>query len=267
SSIGKTFKYDNKTLYKVTGILKNTPPNTDFPLAVVVPYSALENTYIKNNLTDWVSTFEGAYTFVVLPPELSPSKLDAQLKGFAKKHKPSEYSKDGYVTQPLSEIHFDDRFGNFNDHTFSHSLIRALAFIGLFLILIACVNFINLATAQAVNRSKEVGVRKVLGSNRKQLATQFLSETAVITITALIISVAIAYFTLPFLNQLLHVKMQMILNGSIVVYLLAVLIVVTFLSGLYPAMIVSVFNPITAVKIKISAKMAGGLSLRRVFVV
>ena len=184
SAIGKTFKYDNKTLYKVTGILKNPPPNTDFPLAVVVSYTALQNTYIKNNLNDWVSTFGGAYTFVVLPPELSPAKLDAQLKAFAKKHKPAEYSKDGYVTQPLSEIHFDDRFGNFNGHTFSHSLIRALAFIGLFLILIACVNFINLATAQAVNRSREVGVRKVLGSNRRQLALQFLGETAFITIAA-----------------------------------------------------------------------------------
>ena len=74
SAIGKTFKYDNKTLYKVTGILKNMPANSDFPLSVVVSYSALENTYIKNNLADWVSTFGGAYTFVVLPPGLSPCK-------------------------------------------------------------------------------------------------------------------------------------------------------------------------------------------------
>jgi putative ABC transport system permease protein len=185
SAIGKTFKYDNKTLYKVTGILKNPPSNTDFPLAVVVPYLALQNTYIKNNLNDWVSTFGGAYTFVVLPPELFPSKFNGQLKTFAKKHKPSEYSQDAYVTQPLAEIHFDDRFGNFTGHTFSHSLVKALAFIGLFLILIACVNFINLATAQAVNRSREVGVRKVLGSNRTQLAFQFLGETAFITVAAI----------------------------------------------------------------------------------
>ena len=69
SAIGKTIKYENKTLYTVTGILKNIPHNSDFPLSVVVSYSALQNTYIKNNLNDWVSTFGGAYTFVVLPSE------------------------------------------------------------------------------------------------------------------------------------------------------------------------------------------------------
>src|SRR5439155_195048 len=94
TAMGKTIKYENKTLYKITGILKNPPPNTDFPLSVVASYSALQNTYIKDNLNDWVSTFGGAYTFVVLPLEFSPSKFNAQLIGFAKKHKPAEYSKD-----------------------------------------------------------------------------------------------------------------------------------------------------------------------------
>jgi len=269
SAIGKTFKYGNKTLYKVTGILKNIPSNTDFPLSVVVGYSALENTYIKNNLNDWVSTFGGAYTFVVLPAALSPSHLDEQLKGFAKKHKPAEYAKDAFVTQPLSEIHFDDRFGNFRGHTFSHSLIKALAFIGLFLILIACVNFINLATAHAVNRSREVGVRKVLGSSRRQLAFQFLGETVFITITAVVLAVLVAEITLPLLNKLLETKMTMslIFNPWLVLFILILTISVTILSGLYPAIILSGFNPITALKSKITSKMVGGISMRRVLVV
>lgn len=269
SAIGKTFKYDNKTVYKVTGILKNIRANSDFPLSVVVGYSALENTYIKNNLNDWVSTFGGAYTFVVLPPELSPEKFDTQLKAFAKKHKPAEYAKDGFVAQPLSEIHFDDRFGNFRGHTFSHSLIKALAFIGLFLILIACVNFINLATAQAVNRSREVGVRKVLGSNRRQLAFQFLGETGFITLAAVILAVLVAEITLPLLNSLLETKMTMslIFNLWLVLFILVITVSVTILSGLYPAIILSGFNPITALKSKITSKMVGGISIRRVLVV
>jgi putative ABC transport system permease protein len=269
SAIGKTFKYNNKTLYKVTGILKNVPANSDFPLSVVVSYSALENTYIKNNLNDWVSTYGGAYSFVVLPAQLSPATFDAQLKVFAKKHKPAEYAKDGFVTQSLSEIHFDDRFGNFRGHTFSHSLIKALAFIGLFLILIACVNFINLATAQAVNRSREVGVRKVLGSNRRQLAVQFLGETAFITITAVILAILVAEMTLPFLNRLLETKMSMnlLFNPWLILFILAVTFSVTFLSGLYPAIILSGFNPVTALKSKITSKMVGGISMRRVLVV
>ncbi|HKB45959.1 MAG TPA: ABC transporter permease [Chitinophagaceae bacterium] len=269
SAVGKTIKYENKTLYKITGILKNIPPNSDFPLSIVASYTALQNTYIKQNLKDWVSTFGGAYTFVVLPPGLSPQKFNTQLKAFAKKYKPAEYSKDAYVMQPLSEIHYDDRFGNFRGHTFSHSLIKALALIGIFLLLIACVNFVNLATAQAVNRSKEVGIRKVLGSNRPQLAFQFLGETALITITAVVIAIGIAESALPFLNRLLEVKMSMnfIFNPWLILFVLSVVILVTFLSGIYPAIILSGFNPVTALKSKITSKMAGGISLRRALVV
>ena len=97
---------------------------------------------------------------------ISVEKFNAELKAFAKKHKPAEYASDAYIAQPLSEIHYDDRFGNLTDIHLVIHLINALSLIGIFLIVIACVNFINLATAQAVNRSKEVGVRKVLGSNR-----------------------------------------------------------------------------------------------------
>ena len=141
--------------------------------------------------------------------------------------------------------------------------------IGIFLFVIACVNFINLATAQAVNRSKEVGVRKVLGSNRNQLALQFLSETALITIVALIAAIAIAATALPFLNKLLEVEMSLnfITDPSLILFVFAVAIVVTLLSGIYPAIILSGFNPITALKSKVSAKMVGGISLRRGLVI
>jgi putative ABC transport system permease protein len=269
SAMGKTVRYHNETLYKVTGILKDPPPNTDLPLHVVVPYTALQNTYIKNNLNDWVSTFGDASTFVVLPPQLSLASFNKQLAAFARRHKPAEYARDIYLAQPLSEIHYDDRFGNYNEHTFSHSLITALAVIGIFLILIACVNFINLATAQAVNRAKEVGVRKVLGSNRRQLATQFLSETALITVMAVCIAILVAEAALPFLNGLLETKMSFnfLHNPWLLLFVLGVMVIVTFLSGLYPAFILAGFNPITALKSGITARMVGGISLRRALVV
>ncbi len=268
-AIGKTIKYANKTLFTVTGILKNIPHNSDFPLNVVVPFSALQNTNIQDNLNDWVSVYSEAYTFVVLPADLPAEKFNAELKAFAKKHKPAEYANDVFIAQPLSEIHYDERFGNFKGHTFSHSLIAALSLIGIFLIVIACVNFINLATAQAVNRSKEVGVRKVLGSKRKQLVMQFLGETALIVSIALIFAIGITAFTLPFLNKLLEVQMTMnfIANPLLILFILATGTIVTLLSGIYPAIILSGFNPITALKSKITAKMVGGISLRRALVV
>src|SRR5207249_8063004 len=137
--------------------------------------------------------------------------------------------------------------------------ITALALIGIFLILIACVNFINLATAQAVNRPREVGVRKVLGSNRSQLALQFLGETALITIAAVVIAIVVVECALPFLNKLLETKMTMnlIFNPWVVLFVLVVAILVTFLSGLYPSVILSGFNPITALKSKITSNMVG----------
>ncbi len=269
SAIGKTIKYENKDLYTVTGILKNIPANSDFPLSIVVPYAALQHTYIKDNMDDWKSTWGGAYTFVVLPPGLPVTKFNAQLTAFAKKHKPADYAEDGFIAQPFTEIHYDDRFGNYRGHTFSHSLTNALSLIGLFLIIIACVNFVNLATAQAVNRSKEVGVRKVLGSKRKQLAIQFLSETALIVFIALLLAVFIAGVTLPYLNKLLEVQitLNVIKDVSLILFILFVGAGVTLLSGIYPAIILSGFNPITALKSKVTPKMVGGISLRRVLVI
>jgi predicted permease len=269
SAIGKTIKINNKYLFKVNGILKDIPANTDFPLSVVAAYSSLRNTPLRGMENDWVSTYSDAFTFVVLPPELSPEKLNSEFKAFAKKHKPEAYAKDSYILQPLSEMHYDDRFGNFRSHTFSHELIRALALIGIFLVAIACVNFINLATAQAVNRSKEVGVRKVLGSNRSQLALQFLGETALITLAALAIAICIAATALPFLNSLLkdQITMNFVTNPGLILFLIIIVISVTLLSGLYPATILSGFNPVTALKSKISSKMVGGIALRRALVV
>jgi putative ABC transport system permease protein len=268
-ALGKTITLDNKNSYIITGILKDVPVNSDFPLKIVIPYSALANTNVKGNLNDWVSTYGDASTFIVLPQGLSPQRFNESLKTFAKKHKPADYAKDAYVLQPLTEIHYDDRMGNYGGHTFSHPLITALSLIGIFLIVIACVNFINLATAQAVNRSKEVGVRKVLGSNRKQLALQFLMETAIIVFSASILAIGIAEIVLPFLNKLLEVKIQMdfFSDPSLILFIAITAFVVTLLSGCYPAVILSGFNPITALKSKISSEMVGGVSLRRGLVV
>ena len=269
SAIGKTILHDNKSMYKVTGIIRNIPDNSDFPIDIVISYKTLNNLRVSRNLNDWVSTFSQSFCFVVLPSEYPVQKFNADLKQFAQKHKPADYAKDFYTAQSLKEMHYDEDYGNYRGHTFNHSLITALILIGVFLIVIACVNFINLATAQAVNRSKEVGVRKVLGGMRGQLALQFLVETGLITSAAMILSVAISFATLPFLNQLLHeqIPLNFLGNPYTLILLFGTIIVVTLLSGVYPAMIISRFNPIAALKNKINARMVGGISLRRVLVI
>ncbi|HEX2627951.1 MAG TPA: ABC transporter permease [Chitinophagaceae bacterium] len=269
NAIGKTFVHENKYTYQVNGIIKNPPVNSDFPFQILVSYKSLEGTHLGNNLEDWVSTYSQHYTFVQLPAGYSPDKFNTELVAFVKKHKPAEYAKDKYMLQPLSEIHYDEEFGNYNARTFSHSLVTSLMLIAIFLVIIACVNFINLATAQAVNRAREVGVRKVMGSNRRQLAVQFLCETGIITFSALLLAVGITALVLPLLNQFLDVKItfNIIKEPLLILFILGVGLAVTFLSGIYPALILSGFNPITALKSKITTKMTGGISLRRALVV
>ena len=269
NAVGKIIKVDNQYIYKVAGVFKNPPVNTDFPLQVVISYSSLKETYIRENLDDWISTWSSAYTFVVLPHGLSPEKFNNDLKSFTKKHKPPEYVKDGLMLQPLSEIHFDNRFGTFTEKTFSYDKINALSLIAVFLLIIACVNFINLSTAQSVNRSKEVGVRKVLGGNRRQITFQFLSETALITILAVALALVITEIVLPYLSNFFKTTLGL---GSfnffeIAGFIFAVIIAVTFLSGFYPALVLSGFNPINALKNKISTGRMKGINLRRGLVV
>ncbi|HTD41071.1 MAG TPA: ABC transporter permease [Mucilaginibacter sp.] len=268
-AVGKTIVYENKKDLKVTGILKNMPANTDMPLKVVVSYATLKTTDFKGGLTDWGGILSYHYCFVVLPDQMTVSQFNRDLDVFVKKHKPADRVNDSMRAISLGQMHYDSRAGVFSGHIFSKDLIRALGLIGLFLIVIACVNFVNLATAQAINRSTEVGIRKVMGSSRKQLMLQFMSETFIITLFAIIVAVLLTELTLPFLNQLLDIKLDTtFLKDSVVLIFLAVLILsVTLLSGLYPALVLSGFNPVNALKSKVWAGKASGISLRRGLVV
>jgi putative ABC transport system permease protein len=269
NAIGKTVKYDNKLDLKVTGVLKNPLSNTDLPINIAVSYSTLKYTDYKSNQEDWGSTFGSHSCFILLPDNISEANFNQNLVAFIKKHKPNEIKRDAMLLQPLSEMHYDTRAGLYTGQTFSKDLIKALSLIGLFLLIIACVNFVNLATAQAVNRSKEVGIRKVLGSKRKQLILQFLSETFIITLFSIILAIGLSELGLPSLNKLLEINLTaaFITNPVILVFLLTVLIAVTLLSGIYPALILSGFNPIAALKNKISRGRSNGITLRRSLVV
>ncbi|HVS91620.1 MAG TPA: ABC transporter permease [Mucilaginibacter sp.] len=271
NAIGKVIRYNNQTDFKVTGILKNFPANTDFPTKIMMSYATMrqKGSDFYGNMNDWVSIYGSHFVFVVLPSGLSVAQFNQDLAAFVKKHKPAEYVKQGMQLQPLSDMHYNTKVGIFTHNPFSKELIKAISLIGIFLLVIACVNFINLATAQAVNRSKEVGIRKVLGGNRTQLILQFLSETFIIAILAVVIAIAIALGVMAALNQLLEIKLTgtMLYQPVVIAFIIGTLISVTLLSGFYPAMVLSGFNPITALRNRIAAGKASGISLRRALVV
>jgi len=256
SAIGKTIKYDNKEIYQIKGILENPPVNTDFPLKIVISYRSLKNV----DLNDWVGTYGRGYCFALLPPGSDPAKFNLSLHDFVKRHKPADHINDGIILQPLADIHFNPVFGNFNGRTFSKKIIGTLSLVALFLIIIASVNFINLATVQMINRSKEIGVRKVLGSGRAQLVVQFIGETALITVCAVLLALGLATLALPFLNDLLQTEISINFSDlRTILFLIILTISVTLLAGFYPAVISSGFRPIEALKNKLSAGWMRGI--------
>ncbi len=265
---GYIFEHGTEVL-KVSGILATIPANTDFQLKLVVAFGTGFTGSLMANSTDWedrTNTDFGCY--VLLPQNISAENFNQQLNTYSKKVQSPENS-DSHIVQPLTEVHYDTETGNYSKKTISHQLLNVLWLIAAFILLIACVNFINLSTAQAVNRAKEVGVRKVLGSNKAQLQFQFIIETFLIVTGAVMLAAIITILAMPYVNKLLELSLafNILNNPAIIVFLLAVTIVVTALAGFYPSIVLSGFNPVNALKSKLTANNSTGVSLRRGLVV
>ncbi|HMG69356.1 MAG TPA: FtsX-like permease family protein [Chitinophagaceae bacterium] len=266
-AIGKTMKWNNNDVLKVTGILAPIPANTDFQLKLVISYgSGFTKRFLTYNNWDGTSSSFGCY--ILLPPNISVASFNTQLRAYSKKVKAPE-DKDSHIIQPLTAVHYDTQSGDYSNKTISHALVNALWSIAAFILLIACVNFINLSTAQAVNRAKEIGVRKVLGSNKWQLKKQFITETFLIVFIAVVIATGLSFATLSSLSSILELPLSIDLfhNPALILFLFTVTIAVTACAGFYPSIVLSRFSPITALKSKLSAKSKKGISLRRGLVI
>jgi len=260
-AMGKTLHLYGRDI-KVVGILNNPPANTDFPLSVVVSYATLTHSI---DMSDWGSISDDNYCFVQLNTDDLQNHFDKLLAGFTAKHITPVNPGYDLSLQPLNEMHYDKRYGNFTGRTFSKDLVLALGLIALFLLIIACVNFINLTTAQAMNRAREVGVRKVLGSSRRQLVWQFLGETGITTFIAFLLSLAVVLLCIPFVNNLLDIKLSTVVlfNAKFILFMLFVLVVVTVLSGFYPALVLSGFKSANVLKGVSFTHNSKGIFLRR----
>ncbi len=257
---------------KVSGVLATIPANTDFQLKLVVAYGTdfTGDKIYGFQQPNWNETIPDFGCYVLLPTGMSADNFNQQLSAYAKKAQPASI-RDSYRTQSLNTVHYDTETGNYSNKTISHELLNVLWLIAAFILLIACVNFINLSTAQAVNRAKEVGVRKVLGSSKFQLQIQFIIETFLIVTGAVILATVITIMLLPFVNQLLELSLSFSVQHNpaiiIILFLLAVTMVVTALAGFYPSLVLSRFNPVTVLKSKLTANTGKGISLRRGLVV
>ena len=179
----------------------------------------------------WNSTYSGDQYFVMLHPGQKPEQINSRFVDFITKHTSAERAESSaYWLQPLAELKFDTRFDTYTFVVVPKEIIWTLAIIAVFLILTACVNFINLSTAVAVRRSREVGVRKVIGGTRSQLIGQFLGETAVISFMAIVLALGVTEKALALLgvHMNLNLSLDLINNPSLLLIILLLWLVVTF---------------------------------------
>ena len=270
-AMGKTINYKNLRDFKVVGIIKDPVETTNFRFTLLFEYTSQEeaNPYYGEG-KQWNSTSSSTNTYILVDRGFDQASFDTKLIDFVEKYYDEGASKRRrYLSQPLSEIHFDDEYGNYSYST-APEMILALTFIAIFLVLTACINFINLATAQAANRSKEIGIRKAIGGYTRQLVFQFFSEITVISFLAIILSLAVAELMFVQLEAVIGTRLQLDLFTDLqtIGFLLVLFIAVSFLSGFYPSVLLSRMNTVLALKNKITAKShSGGLNLRKALVV
>jgi putative ABC transport system permease protein len=254
--LGKTILFNDTILTKVTGIVKDIAQNTDFYFNSFVSRSTLYTSRLKpGGFGRWDWTNSADQLFVRLTPGNSAARMDPQLNRLWKKYNPPNPDDHGATMslqlQPLSDLHFDTDYGVFDESRQAHkpTLYGLLAVAG-FLLLLACINFINLSTAQASQRAKEIGIRKTMGSHRRQLTVQFLSETFLLTTAATLLSIALTPLLLKVFADFIpgDFHFSLLRQPLIPLFLLALIVVVSLLAGFYPALVMSAFRPALVLK-------------------
>ncbi|MEX0315602.1 MAG: ABC transporter permease [Allomuricauda sp.] len=262
--VGETFVLENDKTIQITGVLKNLPKTTFLKNQVFISFQNLEDFFEFAANENWGGITTNLQCFALLKPNQNIDHIETALLELPKKHRAKSKNRHVYKLQSLSTMHFDPLYGGLDP-----VLLWVFGIIGLFLIVIACINFINISTAQAFYRSKEIGVRKVLGSFKQHLFWQFLSETFVISLFATLIGTVLAILVLPSFNNLFQIDLSVyhLLNIRFIVFLILVLATVSLLSGSYPGILMSRIVPVLALKGKLSHNDTGGNTTRKILVV
>lgn len=263
--VGSNIKFDDRE-YTVKAVVADAPNNTDLPFSLYLSYETIRT---ENEAKGWGGIWSDEQCYVLLKDGESVDKVSGRLGAFYDKYNENNYDNQRFVLQPLADLHFDENYSNYNYNTMGIQMLIALGIIAVFLIATASINFINLTTAEAIKRSKEVGIRKSLGGSRAQLIFQFLGETSIITGAAIAFAFAIAQLALTFLNPFLDLQLAFNLGANLifVAYVIALFVVVSMLSGLYPAFVISAYKPALALKNSMGNKNTSGFLLRKGLVV
>lgn len=264
---GRYLKLANHVPVKVAGVIEDYPLNSDIPIKIIVSYATLRpnidylDVISLNNWGAWSTQYQ---TFISLSPQITAGSVDLLLRNFTDKYfqKDANLKRTVYL-QPLSDMHFNPKFSIFGDQTVDKATLWTVGLIGAFILLMAIINFVNLATAQAISRSKEIGVRKVLGCNRSRIIARLLGETSFLVFLSIILASIFSVSAHPLLSRIFDIPESIpLFTGSTVVFLILCQLSITLLAGLYPALELSRFNPLPALKSQINTSTIGGASVR-----
>ncbi|MGD2087075.1 MAG: ABC transporter permease [Candidatus Aminicenantes bacterium] len=276
--LGKILKLDNDKDYKVTGVFTDIPHNSHFHFDIIASLASLE----ESRSPSWLQ--DNFFTYILLKPGASPKALEAKFPGLIKKYFAPEIEKflgqsmETLITkgdvrvefylQPLLRIHlYSDLMSELEPNS-DIRYVYIFSAIALFILAIASINFMNLSTARSASRAKEVGLRKVLGSVRRQLIGQFLVESLVMSIAAMVIALMLVNLALPYFNSLSGKELTTAdnYNGVMVLSMLVITLLTGLLAGFYPAFFISAFHPISVLKGRLKSGVKSG-SLRSILVV
>ncbi len=251
--IGKQVVYDDSITTTVSGIVNDQSENTDFIFKEFISQATIPATGLKRNYdwTNWSNISGGSQLLIKLSPTASVKNILSQLNAIAAKNDPDDKAtKKNYLLQPLDDIHFSALYSNFGDHTAHKPTLYGLLTVAAFLLILACINFINLTTALSTQRAKEIGVRKTLGSSKKQLIFQFLTETFFISFISLVISILFVPVLLKIFADFIppDLHFDLLHQPYLIAFSIILTIVVAMLAGFYPALVLSRFKPALVLK-------------------
>ncbi|HYF33511.1 MAG TPA: ABC transporter permease [Chitinophagaceae bacterium] len=273
--LNKMIRIDNNINLKVTGVFKSFPANTHIHPEIMVSFNTLKDSTIYGEQalrTNWGNN--SFFTYLLMPPNFRPETMEAQFPAFLNRHMPqnpeSKFKTSDWTAlalQKVTDIHLRSHTDFEAEENGDIKRVYVFSAIALFILLIACINYMNLSTARSALRAREIGVRKVVGAQRKEIIAQFLSESILVSYMALILAFALTSVSLPWLNQLSGqtLSTSILLRWEVLVPILLVPFVVGVLSGIYPALFMSSFRPVMVLKGLFKAG-GGNISFRQVLV-
>jgi putative ABC transport system permease protein len=271
NAVGKIVKLDNAYDLKVTAIVTKQPKNSSIVFDCLLPWKLQESIYpdTKNYVNDWGNN--SWRTFVQLNDNANVESMNAKIKDVVLNHfaddKTMQASKPQIELFPVSKWTLYTDFENGKNVGGYIKYVRLFGILGLIVLLIACINFMNLSTARSSKRAKEIGIRKAVGSLRKQLIGQFLSESMLITVIAFFLSLVIVFFALPYFNKLTNKDMSLFISNTLFWVLITAFTLLTgIIAGSYPALYLSSFNPVKVLKGNVNTGKGSALP-RKILVV